>query len=555
MDSDFTVKCGKDTRTISANTLSAIPAFLKLVKLPPNNTITLTTLSIEELDVILALIEKNVIPDPDYILAFDCAGLGIVDNYFLALAVETNMRQNFATRPADYQEPFYGLEQVTASRWSSIKFNHLLNPNILEYKKAHARSWKAARDCITDLDKYIVSPHLLIAGLSVYSYFVTCSDDDDIELYLHGCTPAKGERIIEQLITSLRRNTRVFHVERFTDSILIGKRLRVHLHLYQTPSDILHSFDVDAMGFGYDGSNIWMTHRCWYALHHRYNTVNTSLALPQYEKRLLQYAQRGMAIRVPNFDPKQVDYARLTSLAASRLHADSNWLSYNDGLDLLLLCKHYQEETAYITAQHTDSSYISILDLLRSILKTQPHDELFRTVGKLTTLLFELYVSITAETDTSIAWQQVSRILAILLQAEPDELPQSRLSNRLSKSSSSTSPKSASTTPPKRTPPREKPGVTIITASGSTAPHPNLADESFQQELNTILRVRNYTVQSLRRSAILYVNPLIYDILELVCIMKAELVGNVTWSTAIQKGNTEHWKHSLFYPECDKLHI
>jgi hypothetical protein len=87
--------------------------------------------------------------------------------------------------------------------------------------------------------------------------------------------------------------------------------VQVILRLYQSPSEVIHGFDVDSCCFGFDGESLWMTHRAHYAIKNGYNTVNFDRLSPSYEMRLVKYGTRGMPIKIPNFNRKQVDHERL----------------------------------------------------------------------------------------------------------------------------------------------------------------------------------------------------------------------------------------------------
>ena len=82
---------------------------------------------------------------------------------------------------------------------------------------------------------------------------------------------------------------------------------QIILRLYQTPSEVLHGFDVDSCCLGFDGDDVWMTQRAYFALKNGYNTVNFNRLSPSYELRLAKYGCRGMAIKINNFDIGDID--------------------------------------------------------------------------------------------------------------------------------------------------------------------------------------------------------------------------------------------------------
>lgn len=89
------------------------------------------------------------------------------------------------------------------------------------------------------------------------------------------------------------------------------REVQVILRLYKSISEILHGFDVDSCGFGWDGKNIWATQRAIHSITKRFNVVNFERLSPSYEYRLVKYAARGIPIYVPNFSKQRVDYEKI----------------------------------------------------------------------------------------------------------------------------------------------------------------------------------------------------------------------------------------------------
>ena len=81
---------------------------------------------------------------------------------------------------------------------------------------------------------------------------------------------------------------------------------QIVLRLYNSPSEILHGFDVDCCSVGFDGESIWITQRALYSIMKGYNTVNFDRLSPSYEVRLIKYATRGMKVHIPNFDTNKI---------------------------------------------------------------------------------------------------------------------------------------------------------------------------------------------------------------------------------------------------------
>lgn len=91
-------------------------------------------------------------------------------------------------------------------------------------------------------------------------------------------------------------------------SFKIGIEYQVILRLYKSPSEIIHGFDVDCCCMGYDGKRLWITQRGLYSLANGFNTVNFDRLSPSYERRLAKYGTRGIAVKIPNFNPVNIDH-------------------------------------------------------------------------------------------------------------------------------------------------------------------------------------------------------------------------------------------------------
>lgn len=76
------------------------------------------------------------------------------------------------------------------------------------------------------------------------------------------------------------------------------RHVQVVLKLFDSPADVLTSFDVDCCAFGFDGERLVCLPRALRALATRVNVVDTSRRSQTYESRLLKYARRQFAIGV-----------------------------------------------------------------------------------------------------------------------------------------------------------------------------------------------------------------------------------------------------------------
>jgi len=167
----------------------------------------------------------------------------------------------------------------------------------------------------------------------------------------------------------------VFECTRTNNAITFKSHLsevQVILRLYQTPSEVLHGFDVDSCCLGFDGNDIWMTQRACFALKNGYNTVNFNRLSPSYEMRLAKYGCRGMAIKINNFDVSNVSKNELadyltdkkegkTTASYSRHHHLSKLYNIDKLLYLEYYCEHYNYKSHSINMinklNHEKSDY------------------------------------------------------------------------------------------------------------------------------------------------------------------------------------------------------
>ena len=130
--------------------------------------------------------------------------------------------------------------------------------------------------------------------------------------------------------------------------------VQVILRLYQTPSEVIHGFDVDSCCFAYDGESIWMTHRAHYAIKSGFNTVNFERLSPSYEMRLIKYGTRGMPVKIPNFSRKQVDHKKLQTYFIKNKPSEGGmiWQNYGhikslNGVNLLVYFEYHCDHSKY----------------------------------------------------------------------------------------------------------------------------------------------------------------------------------------------------------------
>lgn len=244
-----------------------------------------------------------------------------IRSYQSACLIENDMRKNmYVTQHQHYYQPQYGLNQLTEERYMSMFRALPTIPNLLFTGDRGRCTWGTIKSNLKILKMFTSIPGVFVGGGCIYS-ILHGYPINDVDLFLHGLDEKQAEATlytIAQVIkdTILIPNglafgkisrekecvTFLFGVDSQVDHIRIVPqfstklpftKVQVILRLYQTPSEILHGFDVDSCCLGYDGDNVWMTDRCWFALENGYNTVNMDRLSRTYELRLAKYGRRA----------------------------------------------------------------------------------------------------------------------------------------------------------------------------------------------------------------------------------------------------------------------
>lgn len=173
--------------------------------------------------------------------------------------------------------------------------------------------------------------HVIVAGGYVLSKITNDSFvSSDIDMFLYGMTQEEAIDKIKYITEFFKVDisfvgggdiTKIFRTNK-TITLVGGRQLldggvgmnerpviQIILHIYESPIDVISSFDLDCIKCYYDGTDVMLTGLCYLALSYRYNLVDmTSLSgrkiflNRQYEERLIKYQGRGFEIRIPGFD-------------------------------------------------------------------------------------------------------------------------------------------------------------------------------------------------------------------------------------------------------------
>jgi hypothetical protein len=395
----YTFTCGEEKREVLAKTITQIPMLQQLVTdIPNEESYIVEELSPEAFDTLIALMEKKKVPHPSMIIACDFAGIGVRDNYQLAMSCQTY--RSF--------DSYHGLEKLTEELWNSSNFYHPEMEDVLSYGDGMKSNWQTVQSNVLQFQQFLVSPHLLIAGQAVFNC-LTESKVSTVNCYFHSCTTIEAGSILTKLTSTLGKNVKIIREVNRIHYELNDYTLYVYHNIYSSHSALLLDQSVDSNSIGYDGSTIWISHRALYALHHRYNTINLEFLSSNYGAELLNAAETGMDIRIPGFKCEYLDEKEL-----SHYGVDYYYLAENANFHRLLMA-HRKQCALTKTGIHA-----TVIDVLAKKINYGSESENLVVITKLVKLLCHYYVALHCPNKDSIklaidVWMEVSTVINSLL--------------------------------------------------------------------------------------------------------------------------------------------
>jgi hypothetical protein len=168
-----------------------------------------------------------------------------------------------------------------------------------------------------DLLTYVHWDNIVVAGGSLVNIITKCADKvNDIDVFVYGLDRDAAKAKIDHVISSIKQkaidmkyDTRVYMNKNVINIYVFDTKkllqVQIILRLYDTLAHVLVGFDVDCCCVCYDGKNISVSDRGFYALKHRVNVANLKRRSPSYENRLIKYSFRGFDV-VTDFDYESV---------------------------------------------------------------------------------------------------------------------------------------------------------------------------------------------------------------------------------------------------------
>jgi hypothetical protein len=85
------------------------------------------------------------------------------------------------------------------------------------------------------------------------------------------------------------------------------KNINIIHKYYESPDEILSRIDIDAHAIGFNGENVFMSHRCINAFKYGCSEVNITRINPKFEERLHKYGANGNEIVLPKIDYNRIN--------------------------------------------------------------------------------------------------------------------------------------------------------------------------------------------------------------------------------------------------------
>ena len=350
-------------------------ALLKeLVDLDPTAREVEVQCTCEEFTIVYNFLKFEKIPSMTEFSLIEYFGLSFRDSYGLSCLLEDDMRENMYSgvdTGRDYFDPYYGLYLIDEYFWTELQCKRTYTPDLLfaDAPPPVKASWREIQERLETLRPFLL-PGVVIAGGAIFSILFG-QKIHDIDLFLYDTTEEEALVLLHQIgevarskavPPEERRKRKLYHekVSRSKNAVtfyVTGQPdVQVILRLYPTPSSICSAFDICSCCLGWDGENLFGTYRGIYSLQNLTNMVNFGRLSPSYERRLVKYASRGIAVRVPDFDRSLVNEEMLDAdlfsvypvhVTKSNIYSNMSKLRELQGLSILLLLERFAQKIDY----------------------------------------------------------------------------------------------------------------------------------------------------------------------------------------------------------------
>ncbi|VUC32512.1 unnamed protein product [Clonostachys rosea] len=135
----------------------------------------------------------------------------------------------------------------------------------------------------------------------------------DVDLFLYGLSHDQAIEKIKQIERAIKDALlNEVTVVRTKYAITIAsqypvRHIQIVLRVYNSLSEILTGFDIDAAGGAYDGRQVYVTPRALASFITQVNHIDLTRRSPSYENRLSKYSHRNFEVYWPDLDRSRVD--------------------------------------------------------------------------------------------------------------------------------------------------------------------------------------------------------------------------------------------------------
>jgi hypothetical protein len=365
----YTLTCQGIEFKVTLATLQQLPRLYEAAVVTSQTELIVENIPAKQFGYIIETLEKMTMAKVSSLNYFEMLGVGIVDNYQVAIAHEANFRQHCKK---SYFTSHYGLVELTEELWATIAYEVTAGPEVLTYgQKRIKNTWEDIQADLTTLRSYDLPTKSVITGISIYDVLFGVSRFEQTMVSFYDSTAEEIEKHIVDLCAGGSTTT----AARSQSSLTISNSTRclvTSLFQYRSIAEVLYSAKVDCYGLGSDGVKIWMTERCWYALHNRCNTYNPIFS-DDYENALTTACIRGMAIQLPTLNKTRIDRGLLEQAYLDYTAGDGCTL---EGIDVLLLFNYiFEKESDYSSRNISSFWYGTIIWHISKIFDELPDDE------------------------------------------------------------------------------------------------------------------------------------------------------------------------------------
>jgi hypothetical protein len=150
---------------------------------------------------------------------------------------------------------------------------------------------------------------VIAGGYALYRFFEYNGKNmsySDVDFFIHSCTEERAREIILLIVDLIKQTYRYVDVmnsqHAYTLKIQFKNKIQFIKRLYQSPSEIIHGFDVDCACILMTLDNLplfYATERGYYAIKNKCNFINFDHLSPSYEHRCLKYLERNFDLFIP----------------------------------------------------------------------------------------------------------------------------------------------------------------------------------------------------------------------------------------------------------------